>query len=158
MGNRAVLSFPDHGLRNGETLGIYVHWNGGRASVEGFLAAARDLGLTKDPDTRTVDLIADLVSPIVQTPGKLKAGPLSMLDCDNFDNGVYIIDRELTISGRAFVPVRDERPYREENDAEKTNGIRDYLLKCANERPVFLAMLNEKLNPESSSTSPLGSW
>ena len=41
MGNRAVITAstaPD-------APSIYLHWNGGRDSVEGFLKAARDLSI-----------------------------------------------------------------------------------------------------------------
>ncbi len=38
MGNRAVLAIK------GNKVDIYLHWNGGRASVEGFCAACKELG------------------------------------------------------------------------------------------------------------------
>jgi len=41
MGNRAVITTAPYSTSN---VGIYVHWNGGRASVEGFLKACRELG------------------------------------------------------------------------------------------------------------------
>jgi len=41
MGNRAVITFATYT----NAPAIYLHWNGGRASVEGFLSAARQLGL-----------------------------------------------------------------------------------------------------------------
>ena len=37
MGNRAVIT------NKAKNFGIYVHWNGGRDSIEGFLEAARRL-------------------------------------------------------------------------------------------------------------------
>jgi hypothetical protein len=36
MGNRAVITTEEY-LKDENTLGIYVHWNGGRDSVEAFL-------------------------------------------------------------------------------------------------------------------------
>jgi len=38
MGNRAVVCFDEY---NDDAIGIYLHWNGGRDSVEAFLMAAK---------------------------------------------------------------------------------------------------------------------
>jgi hypothetical protein len=46
MGNRALLTFSTEPTAPA----IYLHWNGGRASVLGFLKAARQLGITADND------------------------------------------------------------------------------------------------------------
>ena len=40
MGNRAVISFST----SPAAPSIYLHWNGGRASVEGFLAGCLEAG------------------------------------------------------------------------------------------------------------------
>ena len=47
MGNRAVIAFvADDGTQDKDLcLGIYLHWNGGRDSVEGFLEYAKKQGL-----------------------------------------------------------------------------------------------------------------
>ena len=45
MGNRAVIAFTQEGKKNKKTVGIYLHWNGGRDSVEGLLQAAKDYGI-----------------------------------------------------------------------------------------------------------------
>jgi hypothetical protein len=38
MGNRAVITLKPHeGKSYGNQVGIYVHWNGGRDSIEAFL-------------------------------------------------------------------------------------------------------------------------
>ena len=38
MGNRAVITTPD------KKIGVYLHWNGGRDSVEGFLQTCKKYG------------------------------------------------------------------------------------------------------------------
>ena len=51
MGNRAVLQFKHRNQYNNkvETLpSIYLHWNGGRASVEAFLDVAKKLNIRSD--------------------------------------------------------------------------------------------------------------
>ena len=42
MGNRAVIGFEQDKKRDKKSVGIYLHWNGGRDSVEGFLKVAKD--------------------------------------------------------------------------------------------------------------------
>ena len=46
MGNRAVIGFVNDKMEyDTDSVGIYLHWNGGRDSVEGFLQTAKDYGL-----------------------------------------------------------------------------------------------------------------
>ena len=45
MGNRATITAAPFDRKN---VAIYVHWNGGRASVEAFCKAAKELGY-RDP-------------------------------------------------------------------------------------------------------------
>jgi hypothetical protein len=109
MGNRAVLTFdvsPD-------APAIYLHWNGGRASVEGFLQAARDLGLRycgADPGV-TMDRLAELIAvhffggKVGQTVYRDRYG---RTDYDNGDNGVYVLTHDLQIGQRLYVEEPDE--------------------------------------------------
>lgn len=108
MGNRAVLAFGN--MDDPNTIGIYLHWNGGRESVEGFLGAARALDI-RDPETDT----AYAVGRFAQMVGNYFRGTLSLgidrlcnLDCDNFDNGVYQIGAGWQITGRKFQRGDDE--------------------------------------------------
>lgn len=100
MGNRAVLAFGNP--ENPQTIGIYLHWNGGRESVEGFLDAAHELRLSNGPDyilARFTQMIANFFGGT----NSIGIGPLDSLDCDNGDNGLFQIDPEaLTIIGRRF--------------------------------------------------------
>ena len=43
MGNRAVISMACEGIPKEYSPSIYVHWNGGRNSVESFLETAKRL-------------------------------------------------------------------------------------------------------------------
>ena len=59
MGNRAVITaskLKDSGL------GIYLHWNGGRASVLGFLKAARQLEITADNDEELMQQLGRMIA------------------------------------------------------------------------------------------------
>jgi hypothetical protein len=47
MGNRAVITFDGKGK---DTPALYVHWNGGRDSIEGFALATKILMATRGAD------------------------------------------------------------------------------------------------------------
>jgi hypothetical protein len=111
MGNRAVITFNTAG----NAPAIYLHWNGGRASVEGFLTAARQLGLRHAPtaqaQTEALDQLAEMLARyyfrcnVGTTVYRLHfAGS----DRDNGDNGTYLIGRDLTIIDRLFKPRGEE--------------------------------------------------
>lgn len=108
MGNRAVICF---GPFHKDTTGIYLHWNGGRASVEAFLRAARVL------DYRKPEEVARMIERCLGEGTSVDVGPIETLDCDNLDNGTYILNDRLKIVGRKFFTRREER------DREKTEAI-----------------------------------
>ena len=91
MGNRAVITSKENFENNG--IGVYVHWNGGRDSVEAFLKYCEMKGYRKPTD----DCYG--WARLAQVIGNFFGGTTSVgidvvenLNCDNFDNGVYIID------------------------------------------------------------------
>ena len=126
MGNRAVLQF---GKNPNNSLGIYLHWNGGRASVQGFLNAVNQIpeyrGQSKDYKTaRLIQLIGLFFS------GGYSVGVdiANNLDRDNWDNGTYIIDedkenKDLAIIDRLFI----KSYFKEEINQEKTDEICELL-------------------------------
>lgn len=134
MGNRAVISFADPGPNSPV---IYLHWNGGLASVRAFLLAAKDLGLDPTDRTAFLDRWAEILaehffgSPVGTNVYRETYGTA---DKDNGDNGLYIIDRHLSVIGLKFAPMW----WREEHNAEKTAGIR---------REIVAAYRKERANP-----------
>jgi len=99
MGNRAVITTAPF---NASNVGIYVHWNGGRDSIEGFLQACKALGY-RSPGTDASYGMAQLTRAIGTFFGEglsLGIGPCSQLDCDNGDNGVFLIGGDWEIVGR----------------------------------------------------------
>jgi len=94
MGNRAVITASKAlSVKDSNDLGVYLHWNGGRDSVEAFLEYCKLQGF-RSPDMDCYGY-ARLVQVIANYFG---AGGLSVgvekccnLDCDNWDNGVYVI-------------------------------------------------------------------
>ena len=88
MGNRAVITTN----KELNDTGIYLHWNGGRDSVEAFLAYC-DLKHYRKPENDSYGY-AMLVNVITNYFGdglSCDVGNCQHLDCDNYDNGVYII-------------------------------------------------------------------
>ena len=118
MGNRAVITFAPH---HPDGVGIYLHWNGGRASVEGFLQACKTLEY-RPPHADPSYAMARLTHVICSFLGgslSVGVGQCKTLDCDNGDNGVYVIGGDWEIASREHI-----RPgFREEVDAEKTRQI-----------------------------------
>ena len=105
MGNRAVIT-----TRN-KDLGVYLHWNGGRDSVEAFLKYCELKGYR--PPERDCYGWARLCQVI----GNYFGGGLSIgidkyekLDTDNGDNGVYVIE-DWKIVDRLFIDWPEQHEY-----------------------------------------------
>ena len=98
MGNRAVITTN----KNLNETGIYLHWNGGRDSVEAFLAYC-DLKHYRKPENDSYGY-AMLINVITNYFGdglSCDVGNCQHLDCNNGDNGVYII-KDWRIVGRLY--------------------------------------------------------
>jgi hypothetical protein len=99
MGNRAVITTED------KQLGVYVHWNGGRSSVEAFLLYCKLKGY-RCPENDCYGW-----ARLCQVIGNFFGGEYSVgidkydrLDTDNGDNGTYII-KDWQIVGKEFEPL-----------------------------------------------------
>ena len=101
MGNRAVITTSTSRTTG---VGIYVHWNGGLESVLAFLHVAKERGY-RDPTNDPAYGMARLCGLMCEFFG-LKSGTgvgigqLKELDCDNGDNGVYVIGAGWAIKSR----------------------------------------------------------
>lgn len=91
MGNRAVIT-----TRKGWEfcgVGIYLHWNGGRDSVEAFLEYCKLKGYRPpDEDNYGWARLCQVIGNFFGGTGSIGIDTLWHLDCDNYDNGVYIIE------------------------------------------------------------------
>ena len=98
MGNRAVILSKNDMLANGKInpnqVGVYLHWNGGRDSIESFLKYCKLKGY-RSPSTDCYGwaCLCNVISNFFGDGMSLGIDVASRLDCDNYDNGVYIIDR-----------------------------------------------------------------
>lgn len=89
MGNRAVITTHPYSEDN---VGIYVHWNGGRASIEGFLKAAEELGFRGFPDDYGIARLTQIISTYFNIDG-LSVGVGLNKNLDTMgDNGVYLVE------------------------------------------------------------------
>lgn len=130
MGNRAVITTKD------ELIGVYLHWNGGRDSVDGFLKYCE----LQDFRSPTEDLtygFARLTQVICNFFGgglSCGVGPLDKLDCDNFDNGTYIIE-DWKIVGRKYHDGPEQQEY----------PLLDMLKEIDKHQPVEMRLGEEKI-------------
>lgn len=96
MGNRAVIAFK------GCPVGIYLHWNGGRDSIQAFLAYAKEIGV-RDPivdPSYALAQVTRIIGNYFEHTLSLGVNTLDKLDCDNGDNGVYVVGKDWKIVGR----------------------------------------------------------
>ena len=105
MGNRAVIT------TRSKDIGVYLHWNGGRDSVEAFLKYCKLKGY-RPPEldcygwARLCQVICNFFG------GELSIGidKYDKLDKDNGDNGVYIIEN-WNIVDRLFISWPEQHEY-----------------------------------------------
>jgi len=97
MGNRAVITTPK------KDLGVYLHWNGGRDSVEAFLAYC-NIKHYRNPndDCYGWARLCQVIGNFFGGTNSIGIDKYERLDTNNGDNGVYIIDENWQIIGREF--------------------------------------------------------
>ena len=110
MGNRAVISFKCEGVPKEYSPSIYLHWNGGRDSIEGFLKAHEKANFRNGAYG-----IARLIQLITNWFGGglcVGVGVYSQMDTDNFDNGVYwVCSKTFKIVEREFKRQKEQQVY-----------------------------------------------
>ena len=141
MGNRAVISFQDSSENTLDTsqVGIYLHWNGGLESIEGFCKAATDLNISEP--ARFIQMLGNWFGG----NKSLYVDIISRLDYDNYDNGAYVISKA---SGEWKVVKRFFADHRHLNDEidYKLNGHDEYVQEMAND--VFLKSVKHFVKEE----------
>lgn len=101
MGNRATITTAPF---SGDSACIYVHWNGGRESVEAFCAAAKDLGYRSpgsDPNYSLARLTG-LICTFFDLEGdtSIGLGTVSELISAGDDNGCFVLGEDWEIVER----------------------------------------------------------
>lgn len=112
MGNRAVIT-TNINKPDSQKIGIYLHWNGGRDSVEAFLTYCKIAGY-RGPVNDSYGM-----ARLIQVISNFFGGGLSIgvdtVKCLNngeyCDNGMYIIDENWDIVGRENFDGLEQRYY-----------------------------------------------
>lgn len=96
MGNRAVITSVKavtlNGVKHSDELGVYLHWNGGRDSVEAFLEYCRRKGYpSPEVDNYGWARLCQVIGNFFGGVNSLGIDRCCNLDCDNWDNGTYVI-------------------------------------------------------------------
>ncbi len=105
MGNRAVITTEE------KRLGIYLHWNGGRDSVEAFLAVCKEIGYPPpESDHYGWPRLCQIIGNFFGGKTNIGIDTLDNLDCNNLDNGMYII-RDWEIIEREHFTGTEQRHY-----------------------------------------------
>lgn len=129
MGNRAVITTKKAGFdpANSDEIGVYLHWNGGRDSVEAFLAYCK-LKQFRSPENDNYGWarLCQVIGNYFGGGLSIGIGPCCTLDCYNGDNGTYIIE-DWEIVGRAYFDGREQNEYNLKEmlmDIDETQPIR----------------------------------
>lgn len=105
MGNRAVITTEE------KKLGVYLHWNGGRDSVEGFLKFC-ELSKYRAPDDDCYGwaYLCGVITNFFGSGCSVGIEEYKNLDTDNGDNGVYVI-KGWKIAGREHYEGEEQSGY-----------------------------------------------
>ena len=105
MGNRAVITTKH------KKIGVYLHWNGGRDSVEGFLTYCKLKGYTTpENDNYGWARLCQIIGNFFGEGSSVGIDKYENLDIDNGDNGVYIIEN-WEIVDREYFSGREQQEY-----------------------------------------------
>jgi hypothetical protein len=134
MGNRAVITTKN------KDMGIYLHWNGGRDSVEAFLKYADLQGFRRpEGDCYGWARLAQVIANTFKSGLSVGVDRYERLDTDNWDNGVYIIE-DWKIVGREFKRNPEQKNYDLWDSLEEINDCQPEYMK------LDLEKLKEKEN------------
>ena len=87
MGNRAVITTKS------KKIGVYLHWNGGRDSIEAFLKYCELQGFRcPEADDYGWARLCQIIGNFFGGSTSIGIDEYNKLDTDNGDNGVYIIE------------------------------------------------------------------
>lgn len=108
MGNRAVITDAE------KKIGVYLHWNGGRDTIEPLLAYCNLKGY-RDPINDPCYSLARFTQVAANFLGgttSIGIGLFSKLDTDNHDNGTYVIGKDWKIVDRLFHKGSEQNYYK----------------------------------------------
>lgn len=111
MGNRAVITTEIGWNCPMYHLGVYLHWNGGRDSVQAFLTYCKLKGYrTPESDCYGWARLCQVIGNYFGGKCSVGIDVVSALDTNNGDNGVYII-KDWEIVGRQHMGSPEQNNY-----------------------------------------------
>lgn len=113
MGNIAVITILDRETNefNTNNLGVYLHWNGGKDSVQAFLTYCWIKGYRQpENDCYGWARLCQVISNFFGGTTSIGIDTCNRLDCDNYDNGVYLI-KGWRIVGRKYFEGTEQNDY-----------------------------------------------
>lgn len=113
MGNRAVITASKAlDVSGSSDIGVYLHWNGGRDSVEAFLTYCKMQGYrAPDCDNYGWAYLCTVIGNFFGDGLSVGIDKCYNLDCDNWDNGVYIIKGWEIVGRKYFKGSEQESGY-----------------------------------------------
>lgn len=112
MGNRAVIT-ASKSLKVGDSndIGVYLHWNGGRDSVEAFLKYCKfKEHRVPEEDNYGWARLCQVIGNFLGSTTSIGIDVCTHLDCNNWDNGVYIIE-DWEIVDRQYFIGEEQKEY-----------------------------------------------
>ena len=92
MGNRAVITIKEDNVPKEDWNSLYLHWNGGRDSVEPFLHVAKLYDIRCQEDSSyAIARLSQLIGNTLGGTLSLGVGAYKCLDTTS-DNGVYVVE------------------------------------------------------------------
>ena len=126
MGNRAVITIKEKNVSKENWNSLYLHWNGGRDSVEPFLHVAKLYGIRCASDPKhAIARLGQLIGNYFGGTLSLGVGRYGSLDTDNYDNGVYIIDGFWDIVGREYMQGPEQQEYEFDEFVKDVREVND---------------------------------
>lgn len=111
MGNRAVITTRTKDAQQSNEVGVYLHWNGGRDSVEAFLTYCKMKGYrTPETDNYGWARLCQVIGNFFGNTKSIGIDKCCNLYCNNWDNGVYIIE-DWKIVGRQYFEGQEQNYY-----------------------------------------------
>ena len=111
MGNRAVITIKEKKVPQEDWNSLYLHWNGGRDSVEPFLHVAKLYGIRcNDDPSYAIARLSQLIGNYFGGTLSVGIGAYKRLDTNNWDNGTYIIE-DWEIVEREFFEGKEQQEY-----------------------------------------------
>lgn len=104
MGNRAVITTSKStDIKHSKDIGVYLHWNGGRDSVQGFLTYCKIKEYrSPEQDNYGWARLCQVIGNFFGGTNSIGCDTCDNLDCDNWDNGTYIIENWEIVSRKYF--------------------------------------------------------